>query len=163
MSAPPSRARMSLALLLGTLAPPALPLACRRSEGNGQLGDVVDAGDDFRKPLQPTFVASRLTAFDPATGRGTLQWDRYTLGPGHSFEKTDVVYSRAQATEFPGTEYDRDPALPFEISFVTPRTLRLRLYTRDLPAAMMQGERSLMLAGPVRPTVRGACRTATAP
>ena len=59
-------------------------------------------------------------AFDPATGRGTLQWDRYTLGAGHSFEKTDVVYSRAQATEFPGTEYDRDPALPFEISFVTP-------------------------------------------
>ena len=148
------RVRASLPLvltLLGALV--VLPSPAEAQQGNGQLGDVVDAGDDFRKPNQPTFVASRLTAFDPATGRGTLQWDRYTLGPGHSFEKTDVVYSRAQATEFPGTEYDRDPALPFEISFVSPRTLRLRLSTRDLPAAMMQGERSIMLAGPV-PTDR---------
>jgi alpha-D-xyloside xylohydrolase len=123
------------------------------AQGMGQLGDVVDAGADYRKPFQPAFVAGRLTSFDPATGRGSLQWDRYTLGPGMSFEKTDIVYSRAQATEFPGTEYDRDPALPFEISFVSPRALRLRLSTRDLPAAMMQGERSLMLAGPV-PTDR---------
>jgi alpha-D-xyloside xylohydrolase len=123
------------------------------AQGMGQLGDVVDAGADFRKPFQPAFVASRLTSFDPATGKGTLQWDRYTLGPGMSFEKTDIVYSRAQATEFPGTEYDRDPQLPFQIDFVSPRALRLRLSTRDLPAAMMQGPPSLMLAGPV-PTDR---------
>jgi alpha-D-xyloside xylohydrolase len=145
-----SAASTALALLLGALAVFALPSLARAQHGNGQLGDVVDAGDDFRKPLQPIFVASRLTAFDPATGRGSLQWDRYTLAPSHSFEKTDVVYSRAPATEFPGTEYDRDPVLPFEISFVSPRTLRLRLSTRDLPATMMQGEPSLMLAGPVR-------------
>jgi alpha-D-xyloside xylohydrolase len=145
-----SAASTALALLLGALAVFALPSLARAQHGNGQLGDVVDAGADFRKPLQPIFVASRLTAFDPATGRGSLQWDRYTLAPSHSFEKTDVVYSRAPATEFPGTEYDRDPVLPFEISFVSPRTLRLRLSTRDLPATMMQGEPSLMLAGPVR-------------
>src|SRR5436190_1764783 len=147
------RVRSALALCLIVLAVSALPSLSHAQQGNGQLGDVVDAGDDFRKPLQPVFVASKLTAFDATTGRGTLQWDRYTLGPGHSFEKTDVVYSRAQPTEFPGTEYDRDPVLPFEISFVSPRTLRLRLSTRDLPAAMMHGERSLMLAGPV-PTDR---------
>ena len=75
---------MTLLLLLTVVAPPALPSPAAAQQGNGQLGDVVDAGDDFRKPLQPTFVASRLTAFDPATGRGTLQWDRYTLGQGHS-------------------------------------------------------------------------------
>jgi alpha-D-xyloside xylohydrolase len=56
------------------------------------------------------------------------------------------------ATEFPGTEYDRDPVLPFETSFVAPRTLRLRLSTRDLPAAMMHGEPSLNLAGTVPST-----------
>jgi alpha-D-xyloside xylohydrolase len=144
-----SGASIALSVLLAVLAVSALPSLARAQQGNGQLGDVVDAGADFRKPLQPIFVASRLTAFDPATGRGSLQWDRYTLAPSHSFEKTDVVYSRAPATEFPGTEYDRDPVLPFEISFVSPRTLRLRLSTRDLPAAMMQGEPSLMLAGPV--------------
>ncbi|HEX7941652.1 MAG TPA: TIM-barrel domain-containing protein, partial [Gemmatimonadaceae bacterium] len=143
------RRRITAALFALSVAAPHAVTA----QGMGQLGDVVDVGADFRKPFQPTFVASRLTSFDPATGRGSLQWDRYTLGPGMSFEKTDIVYSRAQATEFPGTEYDRDPSLPFEISFVSPRALRLRLSTRDLPAAMMQGPPSLMLAGPV-PTDR---------
>ena len=147
-----SRVRMTLALLLAAFALPALP-SLADAQGLGQLGDLVDAGEDFRKPHQPAFVASRLTAFDAASGRGTLVWDRYTLGPGHSFAKTDIVYSRAQGTEFPGTEYDRDPALPFEVSFVSPRTVRLRLHTRALPDAVMQGERSMMLDGPV-PTDR---------
>ena len=138
MTARKSRVRTTLALLVAALALPALPSPAT-AQNLGQLGDLVDAGDDFRKPYQPAFVASRLTAFDAASGRGTLVWDRYTLGPGHSFEKTDIVYSRAQATEFPGTEYDRDPALPFEISFVSPRTVRLRLFTRALPAEVMQG------------------------
>ena len=129
----PSRARLALALFVPAIAFSALPSSARAQQGNGQLGDIVDAGDDFRQPLQPVFVASRLTAFDPTTGRGTLQWDRYTLGPSHSFEKTDVVYTRAQVTEFPGTEYDRDPALPFAIDFVSPRAVRLRFSTRDLP------------------------------
>ena len=140
-------------------------LACRRAAGQRAARRrrgrrAPTSGSRSSRRSSP--AGSR--AFDPATGRGTLQWDRYTLGPGHSFEKTDVVYSRAQATEFPGTEYDRDPALPFEISFVSPRTLRLRLSTRDLPAAMMQGEPSIMLAGPVpdRPLVARR-RTATAP
>jgi ABC-type proline/glycine betaine transport system permease subunit len=35
------------------------------------LGDIVDVGLDFRKANQTLFAASRLTAFDPATGRGT--------------------------------------------------------------------------------------------
>ena len=151
MSARPSRLRPFVTLVAALAA--ALPYARAAAQGMGQLGDIVDVGTDFKKPFQPTFVASRLTRFDPATGRGTLQWDRYTLGPGMSFEKTDIVYSRAQSTEFPGTEYDRDPALPFEITFVSPRTVRLRFATRDLPAAMMAGERSIMLAGPV-PTDR---------
>jgi len=113
------------------------------------LGDVMDVGLDFRRANQVLFAASRLTAFDPATGRGTLQWDRYVQQPGLNFNKLDVGYTRGGATEFPGTEYDRDPALPFDISFVTPRTLRLRFSTRDLPMPVMEGAPSLMLAGPV--------------
>lgn len=115
----------------------------------GVLGDPVDVGLDFRKPYQSAFVASRLTSFDAASGRGSLQWDRYSLQPSVSFNKTDIVYQRQASTEFPGTEYQRDPALPFDISFVSPRAIRLRFSTRDLPPAMLQGEPSVMLAGPV--------------
>ena len=134
---------------------PALMLAAVASLAAGSpalsqnLGDVVDPGLDFRKPFQTLFAASRLTAFDAATGRGRLQWDRYALQPSANFNKVDLRFSRAEASEFPGSEYDRDPALPFEISFVTPRTLRLRFSTRDLPPAAIAGEPSLMLAGPV--------------
>ena len=113
------------------------------------LGDVVDVGLDFRKAQQTLFAASRLTAFDPATGRGTLQWDRYELQPGLNFNKIDLGFSRANLTEFPSTEYDRDPALPFDVSFVSPRALRLRFSTRDLPPAVMEVAPSIMLAGPV--------------
>ena len=117
------------------------------------VGDLVDVSEDFEKPDQLHFVGSRVTQFDPATGMGMLRWERYTRSPSYSFNKMDVGYARAQATEFPGTEYDRDPALPFEISFVTPRTIRLRFFTRDLPPTARRDTDSLMLAGPV-PTDR---------
>jgi alpha-D-xyloside xylohydrolase len=118
-----------------------------------RLGDVVDVAEHFQGPEQTYYVASRVTRFDPATGRGTLQWDRYARQPSLNFNKLDPNFSRAPATEFPATEYDRDPALPFEIAFVSPRTVRLRFSTRDLPLDALQRERSLMLAGPV-PTDR---------
>jgi alpha-D-xyloside xylohydrolase len=117
------------------------------------VGDLVDVSEDFEKPDQLHFVARRVTQFDAATGAGTLTWERYTRQPSYSFNKMDVGYSRASATEFPGTEYDRDPTLPFEITFVTPRTVRLRFFTRDLPADARRDTDSLMLAGPI-PTDR---------
>jgi alpha-D-xyloside xylohydrolase len=140
-----------LVVVLGALGAFGAPMLSTplRAQNIGVLGDPVDVGLDYRKPFQPAFVASRLTAFDPATGRGSLQWDRYTLGGSLSFEKEDIVYQRGTTTEFPGAEYDRDPSLPFEVSFVSPRALRLRFSTRALPEPMMQGEQSVMLAGPV--------------
>ena len=109
----------------------------------------MDVAEDFRTPEQTFFLASRLTTFDPSTGRGTLQWDRYVRQPSLNFNKIDVGFARAPATEFPATEYDRDPALPFSISFVSPRTVRLRWSTRGVPFAQLDAPDSLMLAGPV--------------
>ena len=113
------------------------------------VGDLVDVSEDFEHPDQLHFVARRVLQFDPTTGTGVLRWDRYTRQPSYSFNKADVGYARAPLTEFPGTEYDRDPALPFEITFVTPRTVRLRVFTRDLPPEARRDTDSLMLAGPV--------------
>jgi len=114
------------------------------------LGDLVDVSEEFEQPDQIHYVGSRVTQFDPATGVGVLRWDRYLRQPSYSFNKMDMALARAGLNEFPGTEYDRDPALPFEITFVSPRTVRLRCFTRDLPPAARQDADSLMLAGPVR-------------
>jgi alpha-D-xyloside xylohydrolase len=113
------------------------------------LGDLVDVSEEFEQPDQVHFVASRVTRFDPASGSGMLEWQRYMRQPSYSFNKMDMALVRAAPNEFPGTEYDRDPVLPFEISFVTPRTLRLRFFTRDLPAGARQDTDSLMLVRPV--------------
>jgi alpha-D-xyloside xylohydrolase len=110
------------------------------------LNDPVDVGADFQRMESVYFVGSKVTAFDPATGEGRLQWDRYLRGTTLSFNKIDVTLGRGRGTEFPGTEYDQDPALPFSITFVSPRTVRLRFSTR--PAPLGDGS-SLMLSGPV--------------
>jgi alpha-D-xyloside xylohydrolase len=116
------------------------------------LGDPADVSQDFQKLENVYFIGGRVSSFDPATGQGTLQWDRYLRNTTLSFNKVDVGFTRGRATEFPATEYDQDPSLPFAITFVTPRTIRLRFSTRAVPLSDDQslGEgQSLMLAGPV--------------
>src|SRR6266508_353183 len=75
------------------------------------LGDPVDVSKDFQKRENVYFVGSGVKTFDPATGQGTLQWDRYLRNTTLSFNKIDVGFARGRATEFPGSEYDQDPAL----------------------------------------------------
>lgn len=108
------------------------------------LNDPVDVSQDFQRMEQVYFVGSRVKDFDAATGRGSLQWDRYLRSTTLSFNKIDVTLGRGQATEFPGTEYDADPSLPFSITFVGPRTVRLRFNTRSAP---LTDAPSLMLVG----------------
>jgi alpha-D-xyloside xylohydrolase len=108
------------------------------------LNDPPDVSQDFQRMEQVYFVGSRVKDFDPRTGQGSLQWDRYARSTTLSFNKVDVTLARGQATEFPGTEYDADPALPFSVTFVSPRAVRLRFNTRNAP---ILDTPSLMLAG----------------
>ncbi len=139
-------------VLAGGLLAPVCGVAQTAPHAQAQpqiVGDLVDVSEEFEKPDQVHFVGSRVTAIDPVTGAGLLRWDRYTRQPGYSFNKSDMTLLRAESNEFPGTEYDRDPVLPFEITFVSPRTIRLRFFTRALPPSARLDTDSLMLAGPV--------------
>ncbi len=110
------------------------------------LGDPPDVSHDFQRTDNVYFIGSKVASFDTATGQGTLQWDRYWRNTNLSFNKIDVAFTRGRGTEFPTTEYDQDPVLPFAVTFVSPRTVRVRLSTRSVP--LTDGQ-SLMLAGPV--------------
>src|ERR1044071_2972764 len=110
------------------------------------LGDPPDVSQDFQKMENVYFIGSRVTSFDTATGQGSLQWERYWRNTTLSFNKIDSTLIRGRATEFPGTEYDQDPTLPFAVTFVSPRTVRLRFSSRSVPLSDGQ---SLMLTGPV--------------
>ncbi len=109
------------------------------------LGDPLDISPDFQKMEQVYFVGNRVVSFDPATGNGMLEWARYLRSTTLSFNKVDVTLTKGRATEFPGTEYDENPQLPFSITFISPRTVRLRMSTH---APSLTDEPSLMLAGP---------------
>ncbi len=109
------------------------------------MGDRVDVADEFNAVGNVHFVGTRLTDFNTSNGAGHIEWQRYTKRPSLSFNKLDTPLVRAESSEFPASEYDRDPQLPFEVSVVSPRTFRLRFYSRDIV-----GDReSLMLDGPV--------------
>jgi alpha-D-xyloside xylohydrolase len=110
------------------------------------LGDFVDVSQDFQKVESTYFVGTEVTEFDAEKGAGRLRWDRYRRRANFSFGKVDVAWARDDSNEFPGTEYDRDPELPFSLTFVSPRTVRLRCSARDMPLGDGQ---SLMLDGPV--------------
>jgi alpha-D-xyloside xylohydrolase len=119
-------------------------VVCGQVVSGQVLGDPVDVSQDFRRMENVYFVGSRLGEFDAGAGRGKIQWDRYLLSTTLSFNKVDVGLARGKATEFPGTEYDADPSLPFSISFVSPRTVRLRFNSRDTgfdnsPSLMLDG------------------------
>jgi alpha-D-xyloside xylohydrolase len=108
------------------------------------LGDPIDVSRDFWKMENVYFIGSRVASFDAATGQGTLTWDRYVRNTTLSFNKIDVGLVKGRSTEFPGTEYDENPTLPFSITFVSPRTVRLRFSSRSGP---LSDAPSLMLVG----------------
>ncbi|MBO0798377.1 MAG: DUF4968 domain-containing protein [Blastocatellia bacterium] len=106
------------------------------------MGDAVDVSQDFQKMEQVYFIGQRVASFDAVTGKGTLEWMRHRRRLSLSFNKLDRGFERARSSDFPGTEYDEDPNLPFEISFISPRTVRLRFATRaqsfsDAPSLML--------------------------
>ncbi|HKP14160.1 MAG TPA: TIM-barrel domain-containing protein [Blastocatellia bacterium] len=109
------------------------------------LGDPVDISRDFQKMEPVYFIGSRVVSFDAATGSGSLEWARYLRSTTLSFNKVDVTLAKGRATEFPGTEYDENPQLPFSLTFVSPRTVRLRISAH---APAITDSPSLMLVGP---------------
>ena len=107
------------------------------------LGDPVDVSQDFQKAENVYFIGNQVTKFDPQSGTGEIEWSRYLRNTTLSFNKIDVGLAPGKSTEFPQTEYDENPSLPFSISFVSPRAVRLRFNSR---ATAFDNAPSLMFA-----------------
>src|SRR5918994_7634092 len=98
------------------------------------IGDPVDASEDFVKPENVYFVAGRVTDLDAAAGTGRMEWKRHRRRVSLDFNHAGFGFSADASNEFP-PDYAQHPVTPFAIEFVTPRTIRLRIATRDLPPA----------------------------
>jgi alpha-D-xyloside xylohydrolase len=110
------------------------------------LNQPVDVSQEFSRQENHFFLGARLQDFDPDSASGSLLWERHNFRQRMSFNQITPLFERARwepagesfendkfAEEFPVGEYERDHSLPFALSFVTPRTLRIRLGTRRGP------------------------------
>ena len=105
---------------------------------------TYDVGKDFGDYSNTYFFADNLADVDPVTATGHIGWKRYTLDARQAFNTTVTAMSPLQMLDFPAPEYDNDPALPFRLDFVSPNTVRLRIYTSpviiDEPESVMLAE-----------------------
>src|ERR687898_573143 len=114
----------------------------------GEFGVVfqnepVDVSEEFSRQENHFFVGDRVEEFDPKSASGRLCWESLALKQRVSYHQITAQFEDYRIWEdLPQGEYEDDRALPFDLSFVTPRTVRLRLAARPEGC---RGEPTLML------------------
>jgi alpha-D-xyloside xylohydrolase len=140
----PSRVRSLLLLAVFCFFAAPFCFGDSRDQRPGLLSEPVDISGDFHNYTNAYFLADHLDSFDPATGRGTISWQRHSLYPRIAFDNMKEGLNPFEGLTFPGGEYAVNPSLPFSIEFVSPRTVRIRIKTS---LELKPDEPSLMLAG----------------
>ena len=117
----------------------------------GEYGAVfqnepVDISEEFARQENHFFVCDGLEEFDPEAALGRIRWKSFSLKQRVSYHQLTVELEDYKVWEdLPSGEYEDDRSLPFDLSFITPRTVRLRLSARPegshgRPTLMLQGE-----------------------
>ena len=106
------------------------------------LNEPIDMSRDFRNFSNTYYLADSLSAFNPETGKGEIVYRRYEYVTRQAFNNMLGVLQPVRPNEFPSVEYAVSPSLPFSITFVSSRTLRIRAYSRF---QVKQSRESLML------------------
>lgn len=108
------------------------------------LNEPLDLSKDFRDYLNTYFLADSLAGFDPGTASGKVIWRRSEYFPAHAFNFTQHGIRRTSQNEFPSREYSADPSWPFQLEFVSPKTVRIRMNTGETGPVL---EDTLMIPG----------------
>ncbi|MDA3930439.1 MAG: alpha-xylosidase [Prolixibacteraceae bacterium] len=108
----------------------------------GTLNEPVDISVDFKSFTNTYYFANELKDFDPVTASGKVEYLRHEYSTRQAFNNMLASLVPVEANEFPGIEYEAKPNLPFDIDFVSPRTVRIRMnsgsdYTSDDPSLML--------------------------
>jgi alpha-D-xyloside xylohydrolase len=93
------------------------------------LNQPIDVSREFSRIDNVYYNCDSIKRFDSETGYGELEWKRYERKIRTSFNNVYLPMDEADSWDFPPV-YDKDPTLPFRISFVSARTLRLQIWTR---------------------------------
>src|SRR5215208_3340320 len=110
----------------------------------------VDVSEEFTKQHNHFFVGSVVQEFNPQTASGEILWRGLALKQRVSYHQLTLQFEDYKVWEdTPPEEYEDEQALPFSLSFVTSKTVRLRLSAR---ARGIHDEPSLMLFRSPLPT-----------
>lgn len=117
------------------------------------LNEPPDVSDAFRDFTNTFYLADELHNFDPETASGEVIYKRHNLTTRQAFNNMLSGLTPVPANEFPTTEYEESPSLPFSIQFVSDRTVRIKMTS----GPQFHGqEESLMLVNGTAPENRAA-------
>src|SRR5829696_2780468 len=116
-----------------------------RQFANAVQNQPIDVSEEFGKQENHFFIASKAEEFDRSSASGKIRWKGQALKQRISYHQlTPQLEDYKVWEDTPPGEYEDDQDLPFSVSFVTPRTVRLQLSTQ---VAEIPREGSLMLKG----------------
>ena len=118
------------------------------------MNGPCDLSADFYDLGNTYFLADSLVDFDTEKCEGVVEWKRYRLSPRQAFNTNGRWPVGLDMLDFPGTEYDNNPALRMKLSFVSPRTLRITMFTSPIEPSVDETD-DVMFAHPVS-TDKGA-------
>src|ERR671916_2802619 len=91
----------------------------------------VDVSEEFARQQNHFFSGSKVLEFDPISASGRILWKGLALKQRVSYHQLTLQFEDYKVWEdTPPGEYEDDQILPFSLSFVTPRTVRLRMAAR---------------------------------
>ena len=108
------------------------------------LNNPIDISKDFYALENEYYIPGRITSFDATKNQGSIRWNfhRYTLD--WFFNKIDKHLQQLDDKGAPFQDYDVHPQCDFSVSFISSRTIRLRMKTTT---ARQAEHPSLMLSG----------------
>lgn len=93
----------------------------------------VDVSGEFARQGSHFFIGTELSGFDPEGASGEILWRGRSLKQRVSYHQLTLEFDDYKVWwDTPPEEYEDDQALPFQLSFVSPRTVRLRLAARPV-------------------------------
>lgn len=96
----------------------------------GILNQPIDIQKDFTTMENQYFIASNVGKYNSEKGSGELLWKRHVRKLRMSFNDGRLPFESSPSWEFP-PDYPQDYELPFKISFISDRTIRIRMQTKE--------------------------------
>ena len=108
------------------------------------LNQDFDITEQFQTLGNIHFIAQNLESFDPATGKGSLHYNRFERKNRLAFNMYSAPFAQTGSWSFPPA-YEDAPSHPFSVEFVAENVLRIRTTSRFESLDTVKDEDSLML------------------